>query len=430
MKNKKSWGERLQQIMGAFANNIIIKTISQGMFRLFPLTAVGSLTALLTNLGIPVYQEFIKNNGIEKVLKLGTTMTIGLISVYVVASLAYEMAALLNKDKITAVTFSLMGFFMVTPIFTFTENEVSTQTFSLVYLGSKGMFVGIILSLCITTLYAFIVDKKLIIKMPKSVPPNISTGFAALIPGFIIGLLMLGISWVFTLTSFGNMHDFIYSLVQRPLEGLGGSIWALMFLMFFSEVLWFFGIHGSMATSAILFTVYQPLDLQNMNAFLAHTELPNIITKTFVETFKGPRHLALALVLLYFTRSKHLKTVSKIAIVPSVFGISEPMKFGIPMILNPILFIPMTLAPVISVVTAYIATILNILPRVTGVNVGIPFPFIGSAILVNSWRGAAFSIFQLFLIILLYIPFIRYLDKRNLADEMVMETGEEKNEEI
>ncbi|MBP1043024.1 PTS sugar transporter subunit IIC [Vagococcus sp. BWB3-3] len=409
--------DKLQYYMGVFSGNVIIKTISQGMFKLFPLTAVGSLAALLSNLGIPPYQDFIAKTGIESVLQLGTTITMGLISIYVVAALSYEMADHYRKNKATAVLFALMSFFIVTPIGSFVDGEATISAISLDYLGSKGMFVGMIVAMVVTKLYAFILDKKWIIKMPASVPPNVSTSFAALIPGFIIGLLMLLVNWLFSLTAYTNIHDFIYAILQKPLEGMGSSIWALMFLMFFSEVLWFFGIHGSMTTSAILYTLYQPLDIANLEAFMAHSDLPNIITKTFIDTFKGPRHLALALVLLLMTRSKHLKTVGKIAIAPGFFGISEPMKFGIPMILNPVIFIPMTLAPVISVASAYLATLLGILPRITGVNVGLPFPFIGAAISTNSWRGAAFSIFQMVLIMLLYIPFIKILDKQNLKDE-------------
>src|SRR5699024_2913234 len=157
----------------------------------------------------------------------------------------------------------------------------------------------------------------------------------------IFGAGAIAIYGVFSKTSFGNIHDFIYILLQEPLQHLGGSIWALLFLMFFSEFLWFFGIHGSMATAAILNALYQPLEIQNLAAYSAGEELPNIITMSFINTLKGPRHFALALLLLLICRSHHLKSVGKVAIVPGFFGISEPMKFGIPMVLNPVLFIPM-----------------------------------------------------------------------------------------
>lgn len=418
--NVNSFSEKFQVAMGKFSTNIIVMTIANGMIKLLPITMVGSICAILSNLGIPGYQDFIDGAGITPIIKLGTTMTTNLISVYVLASLSIEMAKMLKSDIISAVLISFMSFFIVTPLGSFDIKDGKVSAFDISYLGSKGMFVAMIVALLCTYSYYFLTKKKITIKLPDNVPPTVATSFAALLPAMIIGAVTILIAGFISFTSFGNVHDFIYQLLQTPLQKLGSSIWALLFLMFFSEVLWFFGIHGSLATSAILYALYQPLELQNLAAFSAGQHLPNIITMSFINTLKGPRHFALALLLLLLCRSKHLKSVGKIAIVPGFFGISEPMKFGIPMVLNPVLFIPMTLAPVISIAMAYFATLLNMIPRANGVTFPWNIPFF-SGLVVGDWRTGVLQILQVIVVMALYYPFIKYLDKQNLLDEQTLQ---------
>lgn len=408
----------LQRVMGKFSSNPFIMSIANGMIKILPITMVGSICAILSNLGIPAYQNFIDELGITPMIKIGTTMTTNLISVYVLVALSYEMAQVLKSHAISSVLISIMSFFIVTPLGNFEVEENVVSAIDISYLGSKGMFVAMIVALGTTWLYHFLTEKNITIKLPENVPPSVSNSFTALIPAILIGVLALVLSGLLTVTSYGNIHDFIYTILQEPLQYLGGSIWALLFLMFFSEVLWFFGIHGSLATSAILYALYQPLEIQNLAAFSAGEDLPNILTMTFINTLKGPRHFALALVLLFVCRSKHLKSVGKIAIVPGFFGISEPMKFGIPMVLNPVLFIPMCLAPVISISMAYLATLAELIPRANGVTFPWNIPFF-SGLVIGDWRTGVLQIIQVLVTMLLYYPFMKFLDKKNLADETI-----------
>ncbi|MHC5249378.1 PTS sugar transporter subunit IIC [Enterococcus sp. LJL120] len=410
--------DKFQTVMGKFSTNIVIMSIANGMIKILPVTMVGSICAILSNLSIPVYQNFIDNVGLTGLIKVGTTMTTNLISIYVLIALAYEMARTLNSDVISSILISIMSFFIATPLGNFEVNDSTISGFDISYLGSKGMFVAMLVALSTTWCYHFLTKKKITIKMPESVPQNVANSFTALIPAVIIAAFMLVLSGVLSFTSFGNIHDLIYTLLQEPLQYLGGSIWALLFLMFFSEVLWFFGIHGSLATSAILYTLYQPLEIQNLAAFSSGEPLPNILTMTFINTLKGPRHFALALLLLAFCHSKQLKAVGKIAIVPGFFGISEPMKFGIPMVLNPVLFIPMSLAPVISIAMAYVATLFNIIPRANGVTFPWNIPFF-SGLVIGDWRTGVLQLVQVVVVMLLYYPFIKYLDKKNLENELL-----------
>ena len=415
-KKMESFTNKVQSSMGKFASNKLLSAISNGMIRLLPVTMVGSVCAILGNLGFPGYQDYVNKIGLGSIFSMGVQMTTNLISIYVLVSLAYEFSKKLNGSKINSILLSVMSFFLLTPINNFKIKGNDIVGLDLSYLGSKGMFVAMIVSLSVTWLYCLLERKHITIKMPDSVPPAVSNSFTALVPAWIIAGIILVVNGILRATPFGDIHNLVYTIVQTPLEHLGGSIWALLFILFFSEFLWFFGIHGSMATSAIIYTLYQPLELQNLAAYTAGQALPNILTKTFIDVMKGPRHFALAILLLFLCRSHHMKSVGKVAIVPAFFGISEPMKFGIPMVLNPILFIPMTLSPVISVGLAYIATSLNLIPRMTGITFPWNIPVI-SGLVVGDWRTAILQVLQLLIAMALYYPFIKILDRQSLEQE-------------
>lgn len=416
--SKNKFIDQLQNFMGKFSNNIFVLAIANGMIRILPITMVGSICAILSNLGIPSYQSFIDGIGLTPILKIGTTMTTNLISMYVLVALSYEMAKNLKNNTIISILLSIMSFFILTPLGNFEIEESKISAFDITYLGSKGMFVSMIVGLLIPYLYYYFVKKNIKITLPDSVPPSVANSFTALIPAILIGFISLAVSGYLTTTNYKNIHDLIYTILQAPLQNLGGSIWTLLFLMFLSEFLWFFGIHGSLATSAILYTLYQAPEIQNLAAYSSGENLPNIITMTFINTLKGPRHFALALLLILVCKSSHLKSVGKIAIVPGFFGISEPMKFGIPMVLNPILFIPMCFAPVISIGMAYLATILNLIPRANGVTFPWNIPFF-SGLVIGDWRTGILQILQIIVVMFLYYPFIKFLDKQNMQGDLL-----------
>lgn len=242
-------GTKFQVIMGKFSTNQFLSAIANGMIRILPITMVGSLCAILANLGFPGYKEFVERIGVSDVLTLGVTMTTNLISVYVLVALAYELAKNLKESSISAIVISVMSFFILTPLNSFKVAKNTVSALDISYLGSKGMFVAMVVALFTTWLYSFLTKKHITITLPASVPPSVANSFSALIPAIIIGGLDLVIAGIMRATSFGNVHDLVYTLLQTPLQHIGGSIWALLFLMFFSEVLWFFGIHGSLATS-------------------------------------------------------------------------------------------------------------------------------------------------------------------------------------
>ena len=425
----KTFAQKLSKGVTKFSGNLIVKTIASGMARLLPVIMIGSIVTLLISLPIDPWLAFLESSGIGKIIAVGSKMTNDIITIYLVVSLAYDMSRLLKVNQLNAVLVSVVSFFIITPMTDAMIGEKATKVFTTTYLGSRGMFVGIIVALLATYLFYLLAEKGPKIKMPDSVPPAISASFESLIPAIGVASVFIIIGAIFSMTSFGDVHSAVYAVLQAPLEGLGGSIWTMVFLALLGEFFWFFGIHGSNVTSAANSTLFMPAAIENASNVAAGLPATNAINSYFLEVFKGPRHCVLSAMLFFMAKSDQLKAVGKIAVVPGLFGISEPMKFGIPMVLNPVILIPMSLAPVISLLIAYAAIKIGFM---SVVSIAVPWvapPIIGG-FLAAGWQGAVVQVIQMIAIFILYLPFFKYLDNRTLKQEQEKAEELKKNEAI
>jgi PTS system cellobiose-specific IIC component len=407
---KSKFNVKLNDFIVKFSNNIVVKTVANGMMLTLPITIVGSLLMVVQM--IPNLPEVI-----AQACTMGTTITSSFIAIYVLLGMSYSMAKELDSIVPASLIISIASFFLVTPVTNFdTGGDKPVAALEISYLGSKGIFVAMIVAILVTWSFAKLTEKKISFKMPESVPPFVSKTFEAIIPAAIIFIVTIIISLIFTKTSFGNVHDFIYSMLQTPLEALGNNIWSALFLMFLSELLWWFGIHGSNVTMSILTLLYAAPAYANMEAVTAGGKAQNIINLFFLDAYKGPRALALAVVLLLICRSEKFKSIGKVSIIPSIFGITEPMKFGIPQILNPVLFVPLTLAAPLCIGIAYVASIIGFLP-VTSLTVSKNMPTFMTGFMASGWQGVVVQLIQFVAVVLLYLPFMKRLDKQELALE-------------
>ncbi|MDH6365069.1 PTS system cellobiose-specific IIC component [Enterococcus sp. PF1-24] len=416
-KKSNGFGEKLNQVIIKFSNNIVIKTVANGMMLTLPVTIVGSMLMVIQM--IPNLPDIV-----NQACTLGTTISSNFIALYIVLGMAYAMAREVKSDIPASMILSAACFLLLTPITQFdVGGDKPVAALELGYLGSKGIFVGMISSILVSWCFAKLCEKNITFKMPDSVPPFISKTFAAIIPAAILFFAAIIISVIFNGTKYGNIHDFIYTLLQAPLEKLGGTIWSALFIMFLSELLWWFGIHGSNVTSSIITVLYASQAYANMEAVAAGGTAENVINSFFLDAYKGPRALALAVILLLLCRSEKFKSIGKISIVPSVFGITEPMKFGIPQILNPLLFVPLTLAAPMCIAIAYVATLIGFLP-ITSMAIPRNLPTFLTGFLAGGWQGLVVQIIQFVAVVLLYLPFMKRLDIRETTAESQTTTAD------
>ncbi|MCR1928107.1 PTS sugar transporter subunit IIC [Enterococcus gallinarum] len=394
-------------------NNVYMKAISNAMMGLMPIMMISSIASLINAIDIGNTQQIMDQIGLKSLLTQINAMTIDVISVYVAFLVGYKLAEHLNADQLNAGIMSLVSFLILSPIATFEETKVIEFS----TLGSSGMFVAMFGGILGARIYILCVEKNLTIKMPDSVPPIVNKSFAAIVPGVIVSTIMGIIYVAIAATPYGTLTDMIYTWVQAPLTLLGANVFACMIIVAFIEFLWFFGIHGVLAVYPVLMLVfYQPM-LDNLAAYSAGQPLPHLFTIGFILNNRGARSFAVALLAIFSCKSEQLKAVGKIGLIPSMFGISEPIKFGIPQVMNIRMLIPLMVTPAVSVLSAYLLTIVGFMPYHNGVNIPTGFPIIFGGFLTNGWQGIIAQLIQFVLCVLIYIPFMHWQDKAALAEE-------------
>ena len=414
-------GQDIQKKAMPFVNwiqkNIYLKAVMGGMMAAMPATIIGSLAALVKQIPIPAYQTFLTSHGIDAYLQVPINFTTNIIALIFVFCIAYSLADSFEVGGLAPGVVAMISFLFITPIQTTTDNWGQIKgLIPMDWLGSAGIFSAIIVALISARLFVFVVKKGWTINMPDSVPPFIKNSFASLVPGIITSVFFVVVSAVFSQTSYGNMHAFIYGVVQRPVLHLGGSIWSMLLVAVLVQLFWFFGIHG-MVVLTVMIPIWMTMDTAQLSAYSVGQELPNQIGLTFYLVYTvGGTALGLAILMLR-AKSKRYWTLGKLAFIPAMFGITEPLIFGAPLVLNPLFAIPFIFGNVISVALAYLATIAGIIPPMTGINAPTGTPVILQALIAGHWQNALFQLFLLALWVVMWYPFFRIADKRACEEE-------------
>lgn len=408
--------EKGQYYASKIQQNIYMQAISNGLMSTLPIMIIGAFSTLLSSMQVGSYQTLIAP--IKAFIALPATFTTNALALYAAFSIAYRLATLLNQEGMIPGFVSLFSFLVLTPITNFEVGELNVNALTFDWLGAKGLFAAMIVGIVSARLYVFFVDKNFTIKMPDGVPPTISKTFSGLVPAVFVAIIFTVISAIWAQTTFGSFHQFVYTILQIPLQSLGGSIWSICIALLIMQVLWVFGIHGAIVVLAVIRPIMTALDLENLAAYQAGEAMPNIVTGSFWGVYANlSPMLGLIIVLLFFTKSKQFKVIGRLGAPGSIFGIHEPLIFGLPIVMNPILAIPFIISPIVCVVLGYLLTITNILPIPIGMQVPFGAPIFLSGLLQGSWKLGLIQLLMVPLSAAIYYPFVRILDKKNLELE-------------
>ncbi len=416
---------KVQPVIGKISSSKFLQAIMAGMMGMLPATMIGSIATLLKNIQIASWQSFLTNTALGSLLTIAINCTTNIIALIMVVGIA-DATAKANEVKTKGAGFlALVCFLIITP-FASVVNDYGMTSYQIpmTYLGSAGMFSAIIVGSVVGSLFSFIVKKGLVVKMPDSVPPFITDAFSAMIPGIIIGALFLVVRGIFDATSFGSLHACIYTLLQKPLTNLGGTVGSLLVVILVTKILWLFGIHGAMVTLSIMSPILMALDYANQAAVAAGEAIPNVIGNAFYGTSTIAGGMVALGICMLFAKSKKYKTLAKVCFIPSIFGISEPMMFGVPLVLNFSMAVPFIFSPVITMLLAYALTKVGILPVLPGVSAPTGTPVILQGFIAGGWRWAIFQAVMVVLLVAFWWPFFHKDDMKELALEEASESEE------
>lgn len=404
----KAISKKISPILNKIQKSKIANGVSGGMMVAMPVTLLGAFAALFLNLPIPVWKSFISVTGIADALNVAIMFSTNFLAVVFGVTIAGSYAKQFKEDSLVPALLSVVCLFIVTPF----TNDNGITIITMQWLGAQGIFSAIIISLVSTRIYIYIKQKGITIKMPSSVPPVVSNSFSSLIPGFAAIIVFLIISALFAATSFKTMHQFIYNFVQTPLQGVGGNIISIIILWTFAQVLWFFGIHGTLVIYSVVLPIFTAMDAAQLSAYSAGESLPNITGRAFVSTYTmSASAIGFALLMVFAAKSKQYKTLGKLTVIPSLFGISEPLVFGTPLVFNFKFVIPFIFMSAINLSIAYFLTVIGIVPRVAGMTPMSGMPIIFSGLMEGSWKIAALQVVLVGLSTLVWYPFFRKADK-------------------
>lgn len=284
-------------------------------------------------------------------------------------------------------------------------------------LDGNFFFTAMIIGFVSTMIYVKLMQADMTIKLPDSVPPAVSKAFASIIPATVALYVIAIFYFVFAqIVPDLTFQQWLQETVALPLLGLSQGFGAIVITTLAVQVFWFFGIHGPNVLAPILEGVFGVAQLENINLFQeGGVDLVLEQGYTWVRGsfdafawFGGSGGtLVLILAILMFSKREDYLTIAKLSAGPGIFNINEPILFGMPVVLNALMFIPFLLAPVVSVAIGYFATVAGLVDPVSQQVAWVTPPFILSFLATGAdWRAPIVTLVAMVVSFAIWVPFI------------------------
>ncbi|PLR32463.1 PTS sugar transporter subunit IIC [Chimaeribacter coloradensis] len=440
-----SYKDRLIDSLGSFANTFnsyrYIMAIKAAFITLMPVIIVGAFSVLISNMvmdpknGLASFDLFSFLAVLKPIMTSINYATLSFITIGAVFLIGIELGKINGNRTLFPGLLAIICFIAVTPttleLMVNDQMQVVKDVLAKQFSDTKSLFLGMFIAILSVEIYTRLERiNGLRIKMPESVPPNVAASFSALIPAIITVVLIATFGFVFHRVTGIYLYDAVYKVIQQPLESVMQSLPGILILMFVAQLFWVIGIHGNQMIKPIREPLLLGAITVNMTAFEQGKEIPNIITMPFWDVYMSIGGsgctIGLLLAVILASRRKEMKEIGKLSLGPSFFNINEPVIFGMPIMLNPILAIPFIITPLVTGTIGYFATSLGFAGRAV---VMVPWT---TPPVINAWLSTAGSmgavVTQLVCIgvsVMIYLPFVKVASRRADAAQLAAETGNE-----
>ncbi|EKS7199652.1 PTS sugar transporter subunit IIC [Enterobacter ludwigii] len=285
-----------------------------------------------------------------------------------------------------------------------------------IFLGGMGLFTALISSAYSIEIIRFFYKIGWCIRLPEEVPVMTRNGFQLLMPLLVI-MLSISVMNAVMLQTTGQILPQLIGEALRPLIVASDTLTAVLISLFLCNLLWFVGIHGALIITGIMNPFWLTYLFENQRALAAgEAVLPHIYLQGFWDFYLLIGGIGSTLPLVFMamrSRSRQLKSVGKIGLLPSLFNINEPILFGFPVIMNPVFLLPFVFVPLINACIAWYLTQLGVLDRaVAMLPWSMPSP-LGAAWSANgSWKNMCMCLFAFFNAWMLYRPFFKVHERQ------------------
>ncbi len=289
------------------------------------------------------------------------------------------------------------------------------------YMGTKGLLTAFLAAFITVNIYKVCVKNNVTIRMPDEVPPNVSQAFKDVIPYALSIFVLYGIDLVTRQFLGTNVAEAILKLFEPLFTAADGYV-GITIIFGAYALFWFVGIHGpSIVEPAIAAITYANIET-NFQLLQAGQHADKILTsgtQMFIVTMGGTgATLVVPFMFMWLTKSKRNKAIGRASVVPTFFGVNEPILFGAPLVLNPVFFVPFILAPIANVwiFKFFVDTL-----KMNSFSVNLPWTTPGplGIVMGTNFAPLAFALAILLVVVdvLIYYPFLKVYDEQILAEE-------------
>jgi PTS system cellobiose-specific IIC component len=393
-----------------------------------PFSIVGSIFLLLANFPVQSIADWVTNSGLGEYFNQAYGASFAIMAFFAVMGIAYSYVKAEGYEGLPAGMIGLV-IFLLTMESSVTDAEANVTIANVIdktWTGGQGMISAILVGLFVGWGYTWFLKRDIRIKLPEQVPTNVANSFTALIPAAVLTTIALGIYVFFDKVFQTTVVEWIYTVIQSPMQGVTDSLGGAMMLGFLVPFLWFFGVHGSTIVGGIMGPILQANSLANTAILESGKALTlenggHIVTQQFLDQFMtvtgAGMTIGIVLYMVAFARSAQFKQLGRLSLIPAFFNINEPIIFATPIVMNPIMVLPFILTPMVSGVITYFALYTGIVPLFTAVQVPWTTPPIISGFLVGGIRTAILQFVVLAIGFFIYYPFIRKVDSLNYKQE-------------
>ncbi|HFI0453568.1 TPA: lactose-specific PTS transporter subunit EIIC [Streptococcus suis] len=348
--------------------------------------------------------------------------TMGIVAVLVAGTTAKSLTDAFNRQlpKTNQINFistmiaSISGFLLL-------ASDGIEGGFANGYMGTKGLLTAFLAAFITVNIYKVCVKNNVTIRMPDEVPPNVSQAFKDVIPYALSIFVLYGIDLATRQLVGTNVAEAILKLFEPLFTAADGYV-GITIIFGAYALFWFVGIHGpSIVEPAIAAITYANIET-NFQLLQAGQHADKILTsgtQMFIVTMGGTgATLVVPFMFMWLTKSKRNKAIGRASVVPTFFGVNEPILFGAPLVLNPVFFVPFILAPIANVwiFKFFVDTL-----KMNSFSVNLPWTTPGplGIIMGTNFAPLAFALAALLVVVdvLIYYPFLKVYDEQILAEE-------------
>ena len=415
------------------SRNIYLRAIRDGFIAGMPVILFSSIFILIAF--VPNSWGFQWSDDVVALLMKPYSYSMGILALLVAGTTAKSLTDSVNRsmEKTNQINYMSTLLAAIVGLLMLAADPIEGG-FATGFLGTKGLLSAFLAAFVTVAIYKVCVKNNVTIRMPDEVPPNISQVFKDVIPFTLSVVSLYGLDLLarhFVGASVAESIGKFFAPLFSAADGYVGITIIFGAFAFF----WFIGIHGpSIVEPAIAAITYANAEV-NLNLLQQGMHADKILTsgtQMFIVTMGGTgATLVVPFMFMWLTKSKRNRAIGRASVVPTFFGVNEPILFGAPLVLNPIFFIPFIFAPIANVwIFKFFIETLGMNSFTANLPWTTPAPL--GLVLGTNFQVLSFILAALLIVVdvIIYYPFLKVYDEQILEEERSGKSNDELKEKV